>query len=131
MAMFDQTEANAVLAYETQQTNPAAVTSAKQRLGSTTPTATSNMTELTGSGYTAGGQAVTYSTPSGASTSNSAAISWTNGSGTAWTVNGTELWDTQGTPKRHLEGALTGAPVSVANGNVINFPIAAISAALV
>ena len=99
----------------------------KVRLGSNNPTATSNMTEITGTGYTAGGNACTFSSASGTSesTSNSSTLSWTNGSGSSWTINGIEVWDTGG-PVRWLQGSWSGAPITVANGNTFQVASGAI-----
>ena len=49
MAMFDQTDATLVLKAELNATNYTAPTTVKTRLGTSAPTATSNMTELSGS----------------------------------------------------------------------------------
>jgi hypothetical protein len=89
------------------------------------------MTQLTGTGYTAGGQACTFGTPSSASISNTSTLSWTNGSGSSWSIEGIEPWDTAGTPKRHGFGSWTGQPITVANGNTFAVAAAAITASLV
>src|ERR1700753_2883195 len=76
----------------------------KVRLTTTAPTATSAGTELTGTGYTAGGTATVFASASSGSatgpTSGSGAISWTNGSGSSWSIVGLEIWDQAGTPIR-------------------------------
>jgi hypothetical protein len=128
MPMWDATDATnhlkagfGVSAYTT-------VTGIKLRLGTTTPTATSNMTELTGTGYTAGGTTVTWTSPSTQNVANVTAPSWTNGSGSAWAVQALETWDIAGTPLRHAWGVWTGAPIAVANGNTLNVAAAAVVA---
>lgn len=89
---------------------------------------TSNGTELTGSGYTAGG--ATMGSPAFASNSSGVsasanAVSWTATAG--WTaVVGVEVWDTAGTPKRLLQGGITS--VTLANGNTLSFATGAITA---
>ena len=93
----------------------------KMRLNSTLSTAAAAGTELTGSGYTAGGAAIT--TASAASAAGSAVtlpnmsggLSWTNGSGAAWSVASLDITDGAGT--RAWFGPFTGQPISVANGN--------------
>lgn len=88
------------------------------------------MTELSGSGYTAGGSAITWNSVTDAATSNSDTVSWTN-SGSAWSLVGLEIWDTAGTPLRHLWGTWTGEPVTVATGNTFQIAPAAIDVSLV
>jgi hypothetical protein len=100
----------------------------KLKLGSTSPTSTSNMTELSGTGYTTGGNTVTWGTTTAAVNAGPAvAQSWTNGSGGAWTINGLEIWDTAGTPLRWIQGSWNGAPVSVAIGNTFQVAISGIT----
>jgi hypothetical protein len=130
MAMFAASDANAVLAAVLQLTNYPTISGTKIRLGSNLGTASSSMTEITGTGYTAGGSAIGWNAPSGQSASNSGAVSWTNGSGVAWSIAGLEIWDTAGTPLRHLFGAWTGGPISVASGNTFSLASAAVSASL-
>lgn len=129
MAMFDQTDADRVLNAELGITTYTTST-CKLRLGTNAPTATADMTELSGSGYTTGGTAMTFNSASGAATSNSSSASWTNGSGSAWSIVGLEIWDTQGTPTRHLYGTWTGQPVSIANGNTFQVADAGIQISL-
>lgn len=131
MAMFDQTDATNILAVILTNTAYTTVTGTHLRLGTSAPTATSNMTELGGgSGYTTGGSTITWNAISGAATSNSNTVSWTN-SGTSWSLVGLEIWDIAGTPLRHLFGTWTGQPISVANGNTFQVAPAGISVSLV
>jgi hypothetical protein len=134
MAMYDASDANNVLAANLGIggfTYPA-VTATHLRLGTgSAPTATVDMTELTGTGYTAGGQAISWNAPSGQSTTNSGAVSWTNASGSTWAITNLEIWDTAGTPLRHYFGQWTSQPISVTNGNTFVTAAAAVSASLV
>lgn len=108
----------------------AALTGISMRLGSTTGTATSAMTELTGTGYTSGGTTVAWSAASAGSATNTGTPSWTNASGSSWTINGIELWDQAGTPLRWWYGSWTGAPITVANGNTFAVAASAVTCSL-
>jgi len=130
MAMFDQTDATLVLKAELNGVNYTAPTTLKTKLGTSAPTATANMTELTGTGYTTGGTTMTFSTASAAATSNSSTATWTNGSGSTWSIVGLEIWDTVG-PNRHLWGTWTGQPISIANTNSFQVAAAGIAISLV
>jgi len=129
MAMFDQTTAsnliNAIL-HNNSFTTPATV---KTLLGTSAPTATGNMTELTGTGYTTGGTVMTWNSASAAATSTSSTASWTNGSGGAWSIVGIEVWNS-GDTTRYLFGSWTGQPISVANTNTFQVAAAGISVSL-
>lgn len=120
----DAAAANAVIAWLTQQAQPPAVTSAKLVLGTTAPTATSNMTQLSGTGSTP--QALAWTTPSGESASNSGAVANTNGSGSSWSVAGLEEWNAA-LAVRYIQGVPTGGTLVIANGNVLQFPVGAIT----
>jgi hypothetical protein len=99
-------------------------------LGTSAPTATANMTQLTGTGYTAGGTVMTFNSASAAATSNSSTASWTNGSGGTWSIVGIEIWD-HAVASRYLFGNWTGQPVSIANGNSFQVAAAGIAISLV
>ena len=93
-------------------------------------TAAAAGTELTGTGYTAGGQAL--STQSTASSAGSgvtlpatSALSWTNSSGGAWSIVSFDLTDNAAV--RTWFGNFTGQPISVANGNTFQIGVAGIS----
>lgn len=132
MAMFDQTDAGRVLNAELTAVNYTAATTVKTRLGTTAPTATSNMTELGGgTGYTTGGTVMTFNAASAAATSNSSSATWTNGSGGNWSIVGLEIWGNEGTPLRHLFGSWTGQPITIANGNSFQVAAAGIAISLV
>ena len=130
MAMFDQTQAGAILNAVLRQSTTASTTGVKLRLGTSAPTATATMTELSSSGYTTGGTVMTFNAASAAATSNSSTASWTNG-GSTWSLVGLEIWDTAGSPLRHLYGTWTGQPVSVANGNTFSAAAAGVAYSLV
>lgn len=98
----------------------------KVRLNSTLSTASAAGTELTGTGYTAGGTALSTQSTSSSAGSNvtlpqTTALSWTNGSGGAWSIASMDLTDNAAV--RAWFGPFTGQPVSVAIGN--QFQIAA------
>jgi hypothetical protein len=131
MACFDQADATLVLKAELNAINYTAPTTIKCRLGTSAPTATSNMAELTGTGYTAGGTVMTFNTASAAATSNSSTATWTNGTGGNWTIVGLEFWDTLGSPLRHMFGSWTGQPITVANANAFQIAAAGIAVTLV
>jgi hypothetical protein len=99
----------------------ATATGLKLRLTINAPTATVNGTQLSGSGYSAGGQAVTWSAATGTATgaiiTNTNTITWTNGGGSNWTIVGLELWDQGGTPARKLFGLWNGQPYTVGPGS--------------
>jgi hypothetical protein len=105
----------------------------KVKLTSTNSSASASGTELTGTGYTAGGTAL--GTASTASSAGSAvtlpagsALSWTNGSGGTWTIRSLELTDNAGV--RVWFGDFTGQPISVANGNTFQIAVAGVSISL-
>lgn len=105
----------------------------KVRLNSTSSTASAAGTQITGTGYTAGGTAVPAA--SAASSSGSAvtlpatsALSWTNASGGAWSIVSFDLTDNSGT--RSWFGDFNGQPVSIANGNTFTIAVAGISIGL-
>jgi hypothetical protein len=106
----------------------------KVRLNSTASTATAAGTELTGTGYTAGGQAFTESQTAITSPTNSitlpktTVLSWTNSSGSAWSIQSLDITDSAAV--RTWWGDFTGAPVSVANGNTFQVAVNGISITL-
>lgn len=108
-------------------------TAMKLRLNSTLSTAAAAGTEITGAGYVAGGTALgTASTASAAGSAVTfpagAALSWTNGSGGAWSIASFDLTDSAAL--RTWWGPFTGQPISVANGNIFQIAINAISVSL-
>ena len=110
-----------------------AVSPMKLRLTSSAPTATTAGTELSATGYTAGGTAITFATASGGSTSgpSGSAISWTNSSGASWLgIQGLELWDTAGTPVRWWFGLWSGQPIVIAAGNTFSVSTSAVTITL-
>jgi hypothetical protein len=108
-------------------------TAMKVRLNSTASTASAAGTEITGTGYTAGGTAVpAASTASSAGSAvtlpASSALSWTNTSGGAWSIVSLDLTSSAGT--RAWFGNFTGQPISVANGNTFQIAVAGVSISL-
>lgn len=105
----------------------------KVRLNSALSTPSAAGTELTGTGYTAGGTAL--GTASTASSAGSAvtlpagsALSWTNTSGGSWSIASMDLTDNAGV--RCWFGPFTGQPISVANGNTFQIAVAGVSISL-
>ena len=108
-------------------------TAMKVRLNSTASSASAAGTELTGTGYTAGGTAVpAASTASSAGSAvtlpASSALSWTNGSGGAWSIVSMDL--TSSADTRTWFGNFNGQPISVANGNTFQIAVGAVSISL-
>lgn len=136
MAAIVQAQANLILNLTLGTSAPTMFTTpAKVRLTSTLSTATSAGTELTGTGYTAGGTSLagnTFSAASAGATTGPAtsALSWTNGSGGTWSIVSVEIWDSAGTALRWWYGAFNGQPISVANGNTFQIAVAALSVGL-
>lgn len=107
-----------------------AASAMKVRLNSTASTAAAAGTELTGTGYTAGGtslaNAVTASSSgSGVTVPATTALSWTNGSGGAWSIVSFDLTDSAGA--RSWFGSFNGQPIAVANGNTFQIAVAGIT----
>jgi hypothetical protein len=135
-AALDQTQAQKVMTYLTTSTAPAALTTGfRIRLDSGTATASAAGTEITGTGYTAGGQTstapffttATTASPSVTTVPHTAVLSWTNGSGGNWSIQSLDVNDGAGTPIRTMFGNWNGAPVVVANGNTFQVALDAIS----
>lgn len=104
---------------------------AKVRLTTTAPTASAAGTELTGTGYTAGGATIVFNAASaGSATGPTSVIQWTNGSGGSWSIVGLEIWDSAGTALRWHWGTWTGQPISVPNGAIFQVSAAAITKSL-
>jgi len=105
----------------------------KVRLASTASTAAAAGTEITGTGYTAGGQALSTQSTASSAGSNvtlpaTSALSWTNSSGGAWSMQSFDVTDNAGV--RTWFGNFTGAPVSIASGNTFQIGVAGIVLAL-
>jgi len=104
MANLVQVEANAILNATSGQatyTNPTAPV--KVALVTTTGTATTAGTEVTGGSYAR--TAITFAAASAGSISSNAAVTFTNMP--ACTVTGVDEWDSFGTPVRRWFGALS------------------------
>ena len=136
MAAIVQAQANQILTASLAigGTNTIGATSpVKVRLTTTAPSSTAAGTELSATGYTVGGTAITFATASGGSTSGptGSAISWTNSSGSAWSgVVGLELWDSASTPVRWWFGLWSGQPIVIAAGNTFSVSTSAITTTL-
>jgi hypothetical protein len=135
-AALDQTAAQVVMTYLTKGTTSGALTTGfRIRLNSGTSTASAQGTEITGSGYTAGGQTstapfastATTASPSVATIPNTAVLTWTNGSAGAWSIQSLDLQDGNATPVRTMWGNWNGAPISVAISNTFQVALNAIS----
>lgn len=129
MAMFDQSTATSLLALLLNDTAFSAVSATNILLGTSAPNATTDMTQLSGSGYTAGGSSITWNTVSDAETSNSNTITWTNSGSGSWSLVGLEIWNS-GASTRYLWGTWTGEPVTVAVGNTFQVSPAGITVSL-
>jgi hypothetical protein len=100
----------------------------KLRLMVNAPTATVDGTELSGTGYTALGTAITFASASGTSTgavaANTNSITWTNGGSSAWSIAGLEIWDA--TPTRKFYGLWSNQPLVIGVGSPFTVAIAAL-----
>jgi hypothetical protein len=89
---------------------------------------TANGTELSATGYTAGGSSLgssAFGTPAGGVATNNNAVSWT--AGAAWSpVLAIEIWDSAATKLRFLQGSITS--ITLGNGNTLQFAAGSISA---
>jgi hypothetical protein len=135
MAALDQAMVSKVLNSTCSATAFTTLTTGfRVRLDSTAPSASAAGTELTGTGYTAGGQtstapfASTSSAGSAVTIPHTAVLSWTNGSGGAWSIVGLDLNDGAGV--RTYFGSWNGQPIGVANGNTFQVAVDAISISL-
>lgn len=125
--LMDSTQALSVLDAILLQQPVASVGGLFLRLGSNSPGATTDMTELpNGNGYTQGGQSCAFNAASSGTATSSTALSWTNTSG-GWEITGLEFWDESepvhgGTGVRWLFADWSGNPVAVAAGNTFAVP---------
>lgn len=107
----------------------------KVRLNSTSSTAAAYGTQITGTGYTAGGTAVPGASTASSSGSavtlpHTGALTWTNSSGSAWTIQSLDITDAAATPVRCWFGDFNGAPITVANGNTFQIAADAVTVSL-
>lgn len=99
---------------------------------SVTPTESTAGTELSGSGFTAGGIAIAWNAPvaqTGTYSGNIGNQALTIASAPAGTVNGIDLVDSNGTPRRLMWGALTTAR-TLAAGDTLSYPANSIVASV-
>ena len=135
MAAIDAAMVSKILNATTSITAFSTLTTGKKvKLNSTLSTASTPGAELTGgTGYTTGGAAIAFTTSAAGSSvtgPTGSAISWTNGSGGNWTIESFDLTDSAGTPIRTWWGPFTGQPITVANNNVFQLSVNAISIGL-
>lgn len=125
MSAFKQAQAQNVLNFTLRPGNETVPTAPiKVRQMSTTPTESTAGTELSGSGFTAGGVTVTFNAPATATGTYSAtcgnqSVTLTNAP--AGTVNGILLVDSAGSPASLMWGALTAAR-TLAAGDTLSYP---------
>jgi hypothetical protein len=125
--LMDSTQALSVLDAILLQQPVASTGNLTLRLGSSSPGAAADMTELAnGNGYTQGGQVCAFNAASAGAAFNSTALTWTNTSG-GWEITGLEFWDESnpvhgGTGVRWLFADWSGNPVAVAAGNTFAIP---------
>ena len=137
MSALDQAMVSKVLNSTCSATAFTTLTTAfRIRLDSSAASASAAGTEITGTGYTAGGQnssapfASTSSAGSAVTVPHTALLSWTNGSGGAWSIVSLNLNDGAGSPVRTYFGNWNGQPISVANGNTFQVAVDAVSISL-
>lgn len=134
MAAIDQAMVSKILNATTSITAFSTLTTAmKVKLNSTLSTAAAQGTEITGSGYTAGGTVIAFTTSAAGSAvtgPTGSAINWTNGSGGSWSMVSLDITDSAGTPIRTWYAPFTGQPIAVANGNIFQLAVNAVSISL-
>lgn len=113
MGALDQTKANNTLDALLGTAAFTSVPGVHVRLMTANGSATANGTELSSTGYTAGGSAVTFGAAATGTASSNATVTWTNGSAGSWSLTGVEIWTTDATPKRIAWGALSTNPTTV------------------
>lgn len=101
----------------------------KVRLNSTASTASAAGTQLTGTGYTAGGQALSEAADAssggtGVSMPKTTALSWTNASGGDWTIVSADLTDNAGV--RTWFGSFS-SPITVPDGSTFEIAVGGIT----
>lgn len=99
---------------------------------SVTPDQSAAGTELSGSGFTAGGVAITWNAPAVATGTYSGTIgnqALTIANSPAGTVNGIDIVDSAGSPRRLMWGALT-SPRTLAAGDTLSYAANAIVASI-
>lgn len=98
------------------------------------PTATVRGTQLSGTGYSSGGSAVTWAAATGTATgaiiTNTNTLSWTNRGSSNWNVVGLELVDNGGAGTRKCFGIWSGQPYTIGPGSQFVVASAALAIAL-
>lgn len=125
MPVLDTTEANKYLeALVGKTTYTATVAPIKVKLCTAVGSDAAAGTEVTGGGYTAGGQAVTtWNAASSRQITNNTVVSYTNMP--VATVTSVDATDSTGSPVRKFYGTLS-APRTTASGDTLSFAAAAI-----
>ena len=124
MSAFKQLQAQAVLNYTLRGGQRAVTMPVKVRQMSVTPTETAAGTELSGSGFTAGGVAITFNAPTAGDATYSAFCgnaALTIANAPAGTQNGVLLVDSTATPLELMWGALAQARTFAA-GDTLSYP---------
>lgn len=133
MSAFAQAQATNVLNFTFIPASAVAITSPiKIKQMSVTPSESAAGTELSGSGFTAGGLAITWNAPATSTGTYSGTIgnqALTISNAPAGTVNGIDLVDSNGTPRRLMWGALTTAR-TLAAGDTLSYPANSIVASV-
>lgn len=124
---LDQTMANAIMVALAKNSATATLGTVtitgpqKMRLMTANGSDTAAGTELgTSGGYTAGGLAMTLTTPAAATFNNSAAVSWS--AMPSSTLTGPEQWDSSGTPLRSFWAPWAAGNIVVGAGNTFTVP---------
>ena len=133
MSAFSQAQAVNILNQTFIPASGVAITAPiKIKQMSTTPSESAAGTELSGSGFTAGGIAISWNAPATATGTYSGTIgnqALTISNAPAGTVNGIDLVDSNGTPRRLMWGALTTAR-TLAAGDTLSYPANSIVASV-
>lgn len=133
MSAFAQTQAVNILNGTFIPASYVAITAPiKIKQMSVTPSESAGGTELSGSGFTAGGIAISWNAPATATGTYSGTIgnqALTISNAPAGTVNGVDIVDSAGSPRRLMWGALT-TPRTLAAGDTLSYPANAIVASV-
>jgi hypothetical protein len=129
MSAFTQAHGQNVLNFTFIPASAVSITSPiKIKQMSTTGSESAAGTELSGSGFTAGGVTITWNAPATSTGTYSATIgnqALTITNAPAGTVNGIDIVDSTGTPRRLAWGALT-TPRTLVAGDTLSYPANAI-----
>lgn len=122
---------NETLDYWLGGSTPTRPTSRKITLLAVAPTNSTPGTEISGTGYSAGGLAIVFGAASAGSASgpSSGTLQWTNGSGSSWSIVGIVVHSAaSGAPSANdVIYWLDGLSVTVPDGNVLEIPTDGVS----